>query len=136
MIRTICLFTFSLLAILLLGGCGGNDASAQSAQTVTGTASLIFRLPDNTGDIRLPVSLTQTGKIPMSITAKAGTDQYRLSGSYKVMERDTVSARIFVRAMLYKNTKPDGSFEFTIEVKPGNTKSLNLGQGMMLDASL
>jgi hypothetical protein len=45
-------------------------------------------------------------------------------------------ARIFVRMMLYKNARPDGSFDFNVEVKPGVTKSLNLGQGMMLDASL
>jgi hypothetical protein len=125
-----------LLVSSLMAGCGGNDASAQSGKTVTGTANLDFHLPDSNAIIRCPVGLTQSGKVPVSIMGKAGSDQFRLSGSVQVMERNTVMARIFVRMMLYKNARPDGSFDFNVEVKPGVTKSLNLGQGMMLDASL
>lgn len=121
---------------LLMTGCGGKDASANAGATLSGTAVLTFHLPDEGGQIRCPANLTDTGKIQINQLQKAGTDQFRLNGMMQISERTSTSARIFVRAMLYKNGQPDGSFDFTVELTPGKTKILNLGQGMMLHASL
>ncbi|HAI12569.1 MAG TPA: hypothetical protein DCM28_12755 [Phycisphaerales bacterium] len=128
----------TLLACLctMLHGCGGDDASAQPSQTVSGTAILTFYLPNEAGQMKCSASISSMGKIQINQMQKAGADQYRLNGTMSVRERTSSSARIFVRAMLYKNGRPDGSFDFTVEVTPNNTKIVNLGMGMMLHASL
>ena len=134
--RTMLLIACMLVLSLTMAGCGGDDAAAQSDTSVSGTALLSFHLPDEAGQIKCRAPLNDTGKIQINQMQKAGADQFRLNGTMTVRERTSSSARIFVRAMLYKNGRPDGSFNFTVDVTPGNTKILNLGMGMMLHASL
>ncbi|MAX24329.1 MAG: hypothetical protein CMJ19_07480 [Phycisphaeraceae bacterium] len=134
--RCLLLITLLFVSAGFLTGCGGSDASAQSSSVVSGTAVLTFHLPDDGGQIRCPGSLTEDDKILINVTKKVGATVFRLNGTMQVRERTSSNARIFVRAMLYKDGRPDGSFNFTVEVTPGNTKIVNLGQGMMLHASL
>jgi hypothetical protein len=134
--RCLLLITLLFVSTCLLTGCGGNDASAQMSTAVTGTAVLTFHLPDDAGQMRCPGNLSEDDKILINETKKVGATVFRLNGTMQIRERTSAKARIFVRAMLYKDGRPDGSFNFTVEVTPGNTKIVNLGQGMMLHASL
>ena len=129
----------ALLMIMTLGyltGCGGKDANAKPADDLAGTAKLYFILPDGSTKIRCHVNVASSDKVQINTKAKAGADKYRLNGTVHVLERDASSAKLFVRMMLYKNGKPDGSFDFTVPVMPGTTKYMNLNLGMGLEASM
>lgn len=130
-------FIFLAIMLLTLGfltGCGGNDASAKSAGDISGTVKLAFILPGGQSKIRCSINVS-SDKVSVNTKGKAGGDKYRLNGTVRVTSRTATSVSLSVRMMLYKNERPDGSFDFPVTVTKGNTKSLNLSMGMMLSAS-
>lgn len=134
--RRLNLTMMMLITLVYLTGCGGKDADAQPTTDLAGTARLSFILPDGSTRIRCKINVSSSGKVPFNSQAKAGADKYRLNGTVHVMERNSSSVKLFVRMMLYKNGRPDGSFDFSVPVKPGKTKFMNLNMGMSLEASM
>ncbi len=125
-----------MAVIALASGCKPKEADAQIqrvSKPVGGYVQMTFQLEDGQS-IKTQVNSASTALVRINKFIRSDGGKMRLTGSIKVIEHEMEHTKFHIRMMLYKNSIPNGSFNFPVAVSRSKKLEFNLGSGMMLYA--